>query len=55
MKEAHNTEINFNSLKEWFKNAPDMGNEYLPKVVKLSQTYKEWLREYPQCYVCEAA
>jgi len=40
-------EQHFESLEDWKKFGPDLGHEYFPKFDKPTQTYQEWLRQYP--------
>lgn len=44
----------FNSLKEWEKFGPNLGNEYFPKFTTPTQSYQQWLKANPEGYVSSA-
>lgn len=43
--------VSLNSLSEWNELLPHLTIEE-PVVIPLIQSYKEWLQEYPEGYVC---
>ncbi|MCX4186824.1 hypothetical protein [Methylophaga sp. OBS4] len=47
--------MSFKSMKDWERNAPELGREYFPIFSVPTQTYKQWLRENPQGYVYAGA
>ncbi len=45
----------FDSLDDWKKFGPDLGQEYFPKFNIPTQTYQQWLDENPEGFVCNKA
>ncbi len=55
MSQSAQNNYQFESLDDWKKYGPDLGQEYFPKFNVPTQTYQQWLEQNPQGFICNKA